>query len=214
MISQDPNQLHIFNPAIGSGAIVPLSKAPLSMSLSTDGLGAAVGFADSVALVNLSNATVEKTLPSQAPGRNVVLAAEWVHIVNSPGGSIRISDGTYVPVTIILGNSRGARLSADGKTIYSATEFSTYLQVYNVSTGPITAADGLFGITSICTPFSLSSDKTRVHTGCNIQEFISAQPGIRYVSSLFSDTRARVRGVAESAKAAGRHIGSLLHRAG
>src|SRR4051794_35147414 len=61
MVSANPSQLHIFDPASGTDKKVDLSKVPISLSVSPDGTHAAVGHDLLVSYVNLNTAAVEQT---------------------------------------------------------------------------------------------------------------------------------------------------------
>lgn len=61
MISGSPKQLHIYNAATNSDQTVALAEAPQNLSLTPDGLHAAVAMVDSVAYVNLQTGKVEQT---------------------------------------------------------------------------------------------------------------------------------------------------------
>src|SRR5271166_3378347 len=62
LISANPNQLHIFDPVNNSDTVVNLPKPPLSLSVSLDGMHAAVGHDALISYVNLPTASLEKTL--------------------------------------------------------------------------------------------------------------------------------------------------------
>ena len=79
MISANPNQLHIYDAVSGADTKVNLAKAPVALSVSPDGLFAAVAHDLSVSYVNLSTGTVDKVLTTTMSGNQlVVLAAEWI----------------------------------------------------------------------------------------------------------------------------------------
>src|SRR5258708_120266 len=119
MISSNPSQLHIYDPASQTDVAVALSKVPLTVSVSPDGLHAAVMHDLLVSYVNLSTATVEKTFPTTLTNVTVVLGTDWVYLVPisaqySPNanptkaGSIKIATGAETDVSSI--NSSGGRL--------------------------------------------------------------------------------------------------------
>ena len=72
-VTAGPNQLHIFDPISQSDTAVNLSQAPLSVSLSPDGLHAAVGHNSLVSYVDLQTASVDETYPLSSPASGVVL---------------------------------------------------------------------------------------------------------------------------------------------
>src|SRR5215471_10566781 len=55
LVSGNPNVLHIYDPVSGSDLKVSLTQPPLSLSLSPDGLHAAVGHDGLISYVNLSH---------------------------------------------------------------------------------------------------------------------------------------------------------------
>jgi len=60
-ISGNPNQLHIYDPVAHADQTVSLPEAPANLSLSADGLYAAVALVDSVSYVSLQSASVVQT---------------------------------------------------------------------------------------------------------------------------------------------------------
>jgi hypothetical protein len=75
MASSAPDELHLRLPGSQSDVIVPLVKAPLSLSISPDGLYAAVGHDGWISYVNLVTATVERIFPIATDVHGILLAA-------------------------------------------------------------------------------------------------------------------------------------------
>ena len=61
MITTAPNELHIYDSASGSEQVVPLPKVPLCVSVSRDGLSAAVGMDGWISIVNLGTGSITNT---------------------------------------------------------------------------------------------------------------------------------------------------------
>src|SRR3954470_19877299 len=60
MISSNPNLLHIYDPSSNADVTVRLSDSPLNLSVSPDGLHAAVAYSNSVDYVNLQLGAIER----------------------------------------------------------------------------------------------------------------------------------------------------------
>ncbi len=167
LIAGNPNQLHIYNPATRSDVAVNLSKPPLSVSVSPDGMHAAVGHDSLVSYVNLSSALVEKTLP--APGLVTGLALGTTYIYIPSAGSIQISTGALTSSVSFPGASV-TRLHPDGTGLYIIPPGSpgTLLDV-DVSNGPMAGSSSgpYSGDFPICGGIWFSPDGRRVYTGCS-----------------------------------------------
>jgi len=61
LVSENPNQLHIYNVTDRSDQTVALGGTPLKLSVSPDGTHAAVGFSTSISYVDLQGVRVERT---------------------------------------------------------------------------------------------------------------------------------------------------------
>jgi len=111
MISANPNQLHIYDPVSQSDTKVSLSKAPLGVSVSPDGLHAAVAHDLLVSYVNLSTGAVEKTFTTAITGPVVVLGTDWVYLIPTYQGavaSIKLATGIETDLSFVYGS--GGRL--------------------------------------------------------------------------------------------------------
>ena len=144
LVSASPNQIHIYNPVSRTDTALNLAAAPNAVSVSPDGRYAAVGHNNLISYVDLTNATVQKTLTVALNVTELVLAADYVYIL--PTMSVRISDGLItnalpsyqVPIKGLL--SDGAIYSQDyssltrrpvtGATIGTATTNYTYSSCY------------------------------------------------------------------------------------
>src|ERR1700722_9696612 len=141
-IAANPNQLHIFDPATNTDTAVNLPKPPLSLSVSLDGLHAAVGHDALISYVNLQTASLEKTLAATATVNSLVLGNDYVYILSYSGGTgwIQISTGTSNAMGVYNGTS--GRLHPSGTAIYTTEDGLSpeHLQDLDVSTGPVTNA--------------------------------------------------------------------------
>ena len=190
-VSAGPNQLHIFNPITQHDTAVTLPLAPTSVSVSPNGLYAAVGHDARISYVNLVTAAVEKIFTVTINVQAVVLSSDYVHI--PPDRSIRISTGVETTSNAWGYNGSGARLHPSGKAIYSTRDgvSPNDLHKYDVSTGPITGGyDSIYhGDHPVCGGVWYSDDGARIFTGCgSVFRYSELQSeDMRYAGGL-SDT--------------------------
>jgi uncharacterized repeat protein (TIGR01451 family) len=204
MVSASPNQLHIYEATTQTDLPVALAKAPTCVSVSPDGLHAAVGHDALISYVNLVTATVEKTLAVPSNVVHLVLSAEYVHIPSPSYGNLSVNLFTgSVTGSPGSGGQPGARLHPSGRAIYSTRDGTSPNDVerYDVSTGPITAVSDspYHGDYPACGPVWFSPDGDRIYTGCGTVYRASAQQSqdMVYWSSLPGTTS--VGGLSESA---------------
>ena len=94
-VSGNPNALHVYDPVSQKEATVSLAQPPLSLSLSPDGLHAAVGHDALISYVNLLTASVEKTFPVPVTAGSVVLSTSWIYVMPVyEGGSVSVKLAT------------------------------------------------------------------------------------------------------------------------
>ena len=136
MVSAGPSQLHIYNPVTKADTTVTLSAAPNAVSVSPDGLFAAVGHDNLITYVNLSNASVTKTFTLTLNVNELVLAANYIYL--PPTMSIQISNGAVAGV-LFPGSSvlRGV-LSPGEQAIYWTYQYSSDLYRASTATGVLT----------------------------------------------------------------------------
>ena len=113
MISGSPNVLHIFDPAANRDVTVPLDNLPGSLSVSPDGLHAAVGTSGSVYYIDLRSAAVQNTFPGGIGIGSVLLSNSALYINpiilggnNSDPSTIYVDLGTGQS-TILSGSIAG-----------------------------------------------------------------------------------------------------------
>src|SRR5689334_1462199 len=75
LISANPNALHIYDPVSQNDVKVSLAQPPLSLSISPDGLHAAVGHDALISYVNLTTHAIEKQIPVAVKVQKVALSA-------------------------------------------------------------------------------------------------------------------------------------------
>src|ERR1017187_2444744 len=143
MITGSPNQLHIYNPATKTDVAVNLSKPPLSVSISPDGMHAAVGHDALISYVNLATQSFEKTLPAPTMVASLALGTNYVYIPNT--GSVQISTGNLNSAVSVPGETV-ARLHLGGAGLYTIAPGSpSLLADVDVSGGAVgTALTGLY----------------------------------------------------------------------
>ncbi|HLK64859.1 MAG TPA: BACON domain-containing carbohydrate-binding protein [Bryobacteraceae bacterium] len=166
LVSANPNQLHIYNPATRSDFPINLSKAPLSLSISPDGMHAAVGHDGSISYVSIATQSLEKMLVSPTTVTSLALGSAYVYVPNA--GSIQISTGALNGSLGVPG-STSFRLHPSGAGLYTIPPGSpAQLIDIDVTTGPMgTASAGPYaGDYPVCGGLWFSPDGRRVYTGC------------------------------------------------
>lgn len=171
------NQLHIYDPTTGSDTPVTLVLPPESVSVSPDGLYAAVGHDGWISYVDLAGATVEKQLAVSTDVFDIVLAGngyiyafprvdQWEHI-----RCIEIATGTETLSTgySIYAGTR-AKLHPSGTSIYGADNglSPSDIEKYDISTGTaeLVYDSPYHGDYSMCGNLWISEDGFRIFTAC------------------------------------------------
>ena len=199
MISASPNQLHIYRAAGASDITVPLSKTPLSLALSSDGVHAAVGHESLISYVNLTSAMVEKTFPISVTAQTIALSATWIYVMPSYQGnsvSVQIATGTVTPNRAVFYAS-GGKVNPAVNALYSTQDGLSPNKIsrYDISTGPITKQieAPYHGDYPTCGPLFFSTDGSRIYTGCNAVFRASTDPSLdmRYLTSFPAGLNAR-----------------------
>ncbi len=199
MVSANPNQLHIYEPAGPADTTVNLPKPPLSLVVSPDGLHAAVGHDALISYVNLSGATVENTLPVPLVAQSITMSADWIYVMPTYVGnsvSVNIATGAVTPNNNVFYGS-GGRLNTAVNAIYGTRDglSPNDIEKYNISTGPITAqTDSIYhGDYPVCGPVFFSPDGGRIYDGCSTVFRASTDLSLdmRYVTTLAGATSMR-----------------------
>ncbi len=105
MVSSDPNTLHIYDPVSNAEQAVSLAQTPLALSISPDGLHAAVGHDGLVTYVDLANRSVIRTFNVAPTVKSLVLSDSWIYVMPTLLGnsfSIDLSSGSVIPNDSVL----------------------------------------------------------------------------------------------------------------
>jgi uncharacterized protein (TIGR03437 family) len=192
LISTNPNRLHIYDPATSQISSVTLVQPPLSLSISPDGLRAAVGHDALITYVDLENAAVLKTFNVPTVANGIIAASSWIYTVGSYYAtpySVNIATGEAVKNTAAFSMTSG-KLNPAVNAIYGTRDGTSPNDVekWNISTGPVTAeTDSPYhGDYCIYGPVWFSPDWNRIYTGCGTIFRASADPKLDmyYMSSL------------------------------
>jgi hypothetical protein len=142
MVSGSPsNQLHIYDPAGDLDQTVNLSALPTSVSVSPDGVYAAIGHNGKISYVDLVSKTVTTTLPVNSNLTDIVLAGNgYVYAFQDQGSffGVNLSTGAatagagYFPYPGYAGTR--AKLHPSGSVLYVAV-VSYSIQKYDISSG-------------------------------------------------------------------------------
>lgn len=167
-VSASPDQLHIYDAVTNFDQVVNLPKPPTSVSVSPNGLFAAVGHDALISYVNLSNRSIEKSLPVPVAVSDLVLASQYVHVL--PSASVNLSTGAVSSGSGSSYGGSGAALHPSGTAIYSTRDGTSPNDIlrFDVSTGPITTSSDspYHGDYPACGTVWFSRDGTRIYNGC------------------------------------------------
>lgn len=170
LISATPNRLNIYNPALRAYETVALPQAPVALSVGPDSTRAAVMMTDTIAYVNLTNRSIEKTFPftrgEYSYQNGIVLAQNWIHLAN--GTAIQISNGE---TRTNIGFGPGARLHPSGTAIYTTRDGTSPNDIIRVDvtmgSTPSGADSPYHGDYPVCGPIWFSRDGSRAYNSCN-----------------------------------------------
>jgi hypothetical protein len=136
MVSGTPsNQIHIYDPITNTDQTVDLSAVPTSVSVSPDGLHAAIGHDSIITYADLVSKSVVTTL--QAGGGDIldiVLAGNgYIYALRNPFIAVNISTGAVTAWT----NGAGikARLHPSGMALYTTIGYAALK--FDISSGPL-----------------------------------------------------------------------------
>jgi hypothetical protein len=191
MTSANPNQVHLFSAATRSDTVISLPKPPISLSVSPDGLHAAVMHDSTISYLDLRLASIERTYSYTGSAATLVLSASWLYVF--PGYSGSISSINLASGAVTEGNlqhASGGTLAPAVGAIYGTRDGASPndIERYDVSTGPVTAhTDSPYhGDYPACGHVWISLDGTRIYNGCGTVYAVSANPELdmRYVSAI------------------------------
>jgi hypothetical protein len=123
LVSSGPDLLTILDPVSGAQQAVPLVLPPTSVSISADGLRAAVGHDAWITYVNLSTAKVESMLRVTAPVSSLAFGSRdtYVFPAGISSASLRVvnnTSGAEALGALVSANTTGGKISANGKYLY------------------------------------------------------------------------------------------------
>jgi hypothetical protein len=191
-IVSSPNELHIHDPVAGFDQTVPLPKVPAFLSVSPDGLSAAVGFDGWVSIVDLSTATITSTNQVFMNVYSLLLGGHgYFYTFGQNTGdlfSVPITTGLFDFVSSF--NGRYPQLYVDGNSFY--TEASKF----DISHGPAAAISQSYS--SGCAPFWLTEDGNRMITSCGKAYTTSPVPSLDLQYNGSFSNAATIQWAAES----------------
>lgn len=179
MVAVGPNQLIIYDPmAQKETGFVALPLAPSNVSVSPDGTHAAVGYNGFISYVNLTNATLEKSIPISCDVLQAIVGTgDYIYALPRRDQWTKIFVASISRGQEVTGNQSGSfyagtvgQLSKDSKTLYLAQNGISpdHMQRYSVSGGlPAYQWDWPYhGDHSACGKLWLSEDGLRAFTAC------------------------------------------------
>jgi chitinase len=180
VVAADPDALHLYDPRTGSDTAVGLPLTPATVSLSGDGLFAAVAHDGAVSYVDLAGATVVRTLPFVGDQAFAVLgdnafvytaqrgpAGDHIRLLAQP-----VAGGAITTAISSLTGAAHARVRNGAGALYLTSDSQFFfggIEEYTLSGGtpaPVTPAGGVF--TSACGNLWLSQAGTRLFTRCGV----------------------------------------------
>jgi hypothetical protein len=168
----------------------------LSVSVSPDGLRAAVGHDALISYVDLEKATVLKLLNVPTLASGIIAASSWIYTVGTYAAtpySVNIDTGAATPNTAAF-SMTGGKLNAAVNAIYGTRDGTSPNDVerWEISTGPVTReTDSPYhGDYCIYGPVWFSPDGNRIYTGCGTVFRASKDPKLDmyYMSSIAGAT--------------------------
>lgn len=210
MIDEAPSALYVYDPVAKTEKKVLLPLTPTAVSVSPDGLTAAVGHNAYVTHVDLSAGTIIKTWPVTCDVFDVVLAGngyayampridQWVTL-----HSLNLSTGVETTSGTVRAGTR-ARLHPGGEAIYGANNglSPSDIEKYSITggTGTVLYDSPYHGDYAMCGDVWPSEDGARLFTACgNVFRATSTRAtDMTYAGALEATTA--VRHLADSAAA-------------
>ena len=133
LVSANPNTLYVYYPKSRTMSQVGLSKPPLNVAVSPNGLFAAVMHDRLVSYVNLASASVERTFPTTATHGRVLLTSNYVYL--PPRLSINLSTGAVHDAAPWADMYKTAALHPSGTAIYGGSSDSTAVSGHDILSG-------------------------------------------------------------------------------
>ncbi|HEU0142009.1 MAG TPA: hypothetical protein VFQ79_19960 [Bryobacteraceae bacterium] len=110
LISSNPNRLHIYDPSTSQTVSVTLAQPPLSLSVSPDGLRAAVAHDGLISYADLEKGTLLKTFNVPAVITGIVVTSSWIYTVGNyyaSLSSVNIASGEVIPNSAVFSMTAG-----------------------------------------------------------------------------------------------------------
>jgi hypothetical protein len=179
MTAGAPNQLHIYDPNTNGDTTVNLPLPPLSLSVSLDGIYAAVGHDSYISYVDLAAGRLLRVYPISTKATSIVLGAQFAYVL--PSRSLNL--GTGMESNSVGYSGEVGRLHPGGKWIYGGG--SNSVQRLDVSTGPLSSKIEYLDTRDhrVCGNAWFSADGARVFN-CGATAFEADSTDFRYVGGL------------------------------
>lgn len=191
MISKKPNQLHIYAAANSQDTVVELATEPLSLSISPDGVHAAVGHDTSISYVDIASGHIDGILSSPIRASSVTLSNTWIHVLPTYYGSIA---SVNIATGQVVGSDRfyayGGRYNSAAKAVYGSFDHAQPSDMYRYDTqaGPMSGQrrSTYFAEHRICGSVFFSPDEQLIYTQCGEVLRASSDPAVdmEYVTSF------------------------------
>jgi hypothetical protein len=172
-VGTTPNQLHIYDPEANTTTSVNLQVVPICVSVSPDGQFALVGHDAWISYVDLSTATLLKTIAIPATVRDVVLGGNgyaYVFTTSYTMYSVRLDTEAQTTFYVSSRNPSSSRLHPSGTKIYGADRNVSPADIvrFNIEAGPPSSTydSPYHGDYSMCGDVWISMDGLRLFTAC------------------------------------------------
>jgi uncharacterized protein (TIGR03437 family) len=176
IISSAPDLLHIYDPSTTNDTTVSLPKPPLGLAVSPDGLHAAVTHDGLLSWIDLSAASIIKTIPITGQPTTVFMSDAYAMYYLAGNGytgginGVNLQSGTAV-------TAPGLSYYYATNGVFDATQQYMYLsqdgsepddmEKATIANGQLTSAGQWpYHGEADCSPYYLSADGTRVYTSC------------------------------------------------
>jgi serine/threonine protein kinase len=177
MVSENPHQLHIYDPFWKNDTTIELLQSPTSVSISPDGKFAAVGHDAKISYVDLQRRQVVKVLDVTTKVFDIVLAGNgWVYVSPKQDQwetlrAVEIATNNEVKTSgrsIYAGSVY--KLHPDGQSLYGANRGLSPSDIEKIDiskTPPVYAYDSPYhGDHEMCGNLWFSEDGLRIFTAC------------------------------------------------
>ncbi|MEI9937940.1 MAG: hypothetical protein WDO69_12045 [Pseudomonadota bacterium] len=194
------NEVRLFDPVTFDAPAIPLPTNATSLSLSPDGLSAAVAYIGFVSILDLRAQTISVTIETNTSSGDIVLgAAGYAYLLPDPGRhalvdmhSIEIATGVVHGDDANGSDDAGSKLKLHpgGKVIYGITQYLTpeSLESFDISQGVSGAHGRSLDDThpDPCGDLWLSRDGSSIFTGCgNAFNALPGMPGDMFYRGSF-----------------------------